>query len=75
MVDKDKQKQVRMENATKQLLEMRVYDVLNMLGNMMMDNETSEEELVIKCINGLTNKENLLSIRLEEVNVEDEWCD
>ena len=46
MVDKDKQKQVRMENATKQLLEMRVYDVLNMLGNMMMDNETSEEELV-----------------------------
>ena len=72
MVDKDKQKQVRMENATKQLLEMRVYDVLNMLGNMMMDNETSGEELVIKCINGLTNKENLLSIRLEEVNVEDE---
>lgn len=72
MVDKDKQKQARMENATKQLLEMRVYDVLNMLGNLMMDNETSEEELVIKCINGLTNKENLLSIRLEEVNVEDE---
>lgn len=72
MVDKDKQKQARMENATKQLLEMRVYDVLNMLGNMMMDNETSEEELVIKCINGLTNKENLLRIRLEEVNVEDE---
>ena len=72
MVDKEKQKQARMENATKQLLEMRVYDVLNMLGNMMMDNETSEEELVIKCINGLTNKENLLSIRLEEVNVEDE---
>lgn len=72
MVDKDKEKQARMENATKQLLEMRVYDVLNMLGNMMMDNETSEEELVIKCINGFTNKENLLSIRLEEVNVEDE---
>lgn len=72
MVDKDKQKQVRMENATKQLLEMRVYDVLNMLGNMMMDNETSEEELVISCINGFTNRNNVLSIRLEEVQKEDE---
>ena len=72
MVDVDKQKQVRMENATKQLLEMRVYDVLNMLGNLMMDNESSEEELVIRCVNGFTGKDNVLSIRLEEVQNEEE---
>lgn len=72
MVDKDKQKRARMENATKQLLEMRVYDVLNMLGNLMMDNESGEEEIVIRCINGLTNKDNVLSIRLQEVKREDE---
>ena len=72
MVDMDKHKSKRVEDATMQLLEMRVYDVLNMLGNLMMDNESSEEELVIRCVNGLTNKDNVLSIRLEEVQGEDE---
>lgn len=72
MVDKDKQKQARMDKVTNDLLGMRVYDVLNMLGNLMMDNESGEEEIVIRCINGLTNKDNVLSIRLQEVQKEDE---
>lgn len=72
MVDKDKQKQARMDKVTNDLLGMRVYDVLNMLGNLMMDNESGEEEIVIRCINGFTNRNNVLSIRLEEVQKEDE---
>ena len=70
MVDKDKQKQARRDNATKALLDMRLYDILNMLGNLMMDNETTNEELVIRCINGFTGKDNILSVKLEEVTGE-----
>ena len=70
MVNKEKQDNTRREDATLQLLDMRLYDVLNMLGNLMMDNETTEEEIVIKCVNGFTGNDNILSVKLEEVTEE-----
>ena len=70
MVNKEKQDNKRREDATLQLLDMRLYDVLNMLGNLMMDNETTEEEIVIKCVNGFTGNDNILSVKLEEVTEE-----
>ena len=70
MVNKEKQDNKRREDATLQLLAMRLYDVLNMLGNLMMDNETTEEEIVIKCVNGFTGNDNILSVKLEEVTEE-----
>ena len=70
MVDKEKHENERRDNVTKALLDMRLYDILNMLGNLMMDNETTEEELVIKCINGFTGNDNILSVKLEEVTKE-----
>lgn len=66
MVDRDKHVDARIEKATKTLLGMSLYDVLNRLGNMMMDNESNVEEIVIECVNGFTGKNNLFTIKLEE---------
>jgi hypothetical protein len=59
-----------LKETTNKLLGMRVYDILNILGNLMMKNNSNEEELCIKCINGLTGKDNLLTIHLKEIQQE-----
>jgi len=50
----------------KEFLSLRIYDVLNKLGNQMSKNNTTEEYVEIQAINGFTNKTNTLKITLKE---------
>lgn len=54
------------DEETKEVLEMRLYDVLNNLAVQMEQKETSSEEIIIKAFNNHTQQYNTLTVTLQE---------
>lgn len=54
------------DEAVKEVLEMRLYDVLNNLAVQMEQKETSSEEIIIKAFNNHTQQYNTLTVTLQE---------
>ena len=51
---------------TKEVLGLRLYDILNILGLQMEEKNTTSEEIIIRAFNNNTNKYNTLTVTLEE---------
>ena len=49
-----------------EVMSMRLYDVMNLLGAQMEDNNTSKEFIQLRGINQFTKRWNKLTITLEE---------
>ena len=51
---------------TKEVLGLRLYDILNLLALQMEEKNTTSEEIIIRAFNNNTNKYNTLTVTLEE---------
>jgi len=55
-----------MKEETKEVLSLRVYDIMNILALQMEDNHTNTEYIQIKAFNSHTKKYNTITVTLEE---------
>ncbi len=53
-------------NETTDVLRLRLYDILNILGLQMEEKNTTSEEIIIRAFNTHTKKNNTLTVTLEE---------
>lgn len=51
---------------TTDVLRLRLYDILNILGLQMEEKNTTSEEIIIRAFNTHTKKNNTLTVTLEE---------
>lgn len=54
------------DEETKEVLGLRLYDILNVLSLQMEEKNTTSEEIIIKAYNTHTNKNNTLTVKLED---------
>ena len=55
-----------MKEETKEVLSLRVYDVMNILALQMEDNNTNTEYIQIKAFNTHSKKYNTITVTVEE---------
>lgn len=54
------------DEETKEVLRLRLYDILNVLASQMEEKNTTHEEIIIRAFNTHTQRNNILTVKLED---------